>query len=684
MKLKKLNKALIAAGLVAGSAITAPVDAVMLSNDGLGEVLFCPFYTVQGPQDAARTTLFSVVNHNTSEYKAVKVRFHEAHNSRDALDFNLYLSPGDVWTGTLSRDADGVATLSTTDKSCTIPTSIMTEPTPFKTLAFTQAANNDGGNQDALRTNEGYFEVIEMGVIDKDALLLTTGSSGPLSAFPGIDTFGEAIKHVNGLPGGALGSDGVPVGCAALQEAAVNTNGTWKVPNVDGVAANLDNAHVAVAQPTGDLSGTVLVVQPSLGTVTSFNTTPLKHFYDVAPASDSACTATPGGNTGTEFCETNGVPLIDASTTNRAFDDLHSFKDLDPTTANSRSVQTYPNIAMAFPQISTHVTPDTLGGTLTVLEWADNEAVSSGITQGSAPEYFASVKDLDLALSNDASAVLSAAAAAAAADCGGTDGVPSVVATDGICANARPVSAVLAVTNLKNEFVLEQDAASGVDFRTDIIVAFPTKWYFSDNGVYDPAAGKVLDAVGGIEVSALEALAQPPFTAQFVSKGSKRDQACEKFTFSVWDREEGKPSSTPGVLVPSPAINVTAPGNFFCHEANVISLNDGDLLSSRIANGLTATVADSAGGTNAFNIDLPNGILSGWFDIAFDAAHTVTSVAAGGPAEALVTAITPSGIVKGLPALGAVSEGLVSGADGFFGNFTAGIPHKRVVEVSVP
>ena len=43
----------------------------------------------------------------TDQVKAIKVRFREAQNSAEVLDFNLYLSPFDVWTAKITdSDAD--------------------------------------------------------------------------------------------------------------------------------------------------------------------------------------------------------------------------------------------------------------------------------------------------------------------------------------------------------------------------------------------------------------------------------------------------------------------------------------------------------------------------------------------------------------------------------------------------
>src|SRR5690606_14660291 len=114
--------------------------AVNINPDGLGQVLVYPYYTVRNDQ----ATLVSVVN-TTDETKAVKVRFLEALNSREVLDFNLYLSPFDVWTGAIVATANG-AQLQVTDTSCTVP-GIETQPDQaedFRNFAYIAGANDDG------------------------------------------------------------------------------------------------------------------------------------------------------------------------------------------------------------------------------------------------------------------------------------------------------------------------------------------------------------------------------------------------------------------------------------------------------------------------------------------------------------------------------------------------------------
>ena len=114
MNRKNLTAAVLA-GLAGAAGIVGSAQAVNINSDGLGQVLIYPYYTVNG----GNTTVLSVVN-TTDHAKAVKVRFKEGVNSREVLDFNLYLSAWDVWTAAIYDD-DGAPTLIVNDNSCTVP-----------------------------------------------------------------------------------------------------------------------------------------------------------------------------------------------------------------------------------------------------------------------------------------------------------------------------------------------------------------------------------------------------------------------------------------------------------------------------------------------------------------------------------------------------------------------------------
>ena len=111
-KQKALFSAIAGAGAL---ALTGAANAVYVNHDGLGQVLVYPYYTARD----GVATLLSVVN-TTNNAKIVKVRFLEGKNSQEVLDFNLFLSPFDVWTGGVTAKSGG-AYLTTSDTSCTNP-----------------------------------------------------------------------------------------------------------------------------------------------------------------------------------------------------------------------------------------------------------------------------------------------------------------------------------------------------------------------------------------------------------------------------------------------------------------------------------------------------------------------------------------------------------------------------------
>lgn len=247
MKMKK--KVLSAAVLAAMSVGSA--QAVNLSQTGTGEVMIVPYYTVQGGEE----TVFSIVN-TTDETKAVKVRFHEPMNSREVLDFNLYLSPYDVWTAkVLDNSAGNGATIITSDKSCTVPAIddlVSTTTEDFRPYAYNgQMADSpaDGGPTGLERTREGYFEIIEMGIWANDGDgVLPWGVGAPDST------------HVSGTP----------ENCATLR-ASWADGGLWTI-----------NGNEDVAAPTGGLFAAAAVINVQAGTEMEVEATTLEAFSNIA------------------------------------------------------------------------------------------------------------------------------------------------------------------------------------------------------------------------------------------------------------------------------------------------------------------------------------------------------------------------------------------------------------------
>ncbi|MBU2887586.1 hypothetical protein KO507_17610 [Gilvimarinus agarilyticus] len=256
---KKLLPLAMLAGL-AGAAGTA--QAVHVNSDGLGEALIYPFYTVEEGQN----TYVTVVN-TTEEYKAVKVRFIEAENSAEVLDFNLYLSPEDVWTGAIVPDGDGTK-LITRDNSCTAPyiqrpdeDGEGTDGVSFVDYEF----DGDGGTQTIDRTREGYIEIIEMGVI----------TDGDIQ---------DEIQHdSSGMPGDcdsmrARWLDSGRVSTGGFEEETTGT-GEWLADAQDGFAQYADLDEGGSTSTLGGLYGYGVIINPAGGTNASYSAVALDEVF---------------------------------------------------------------------------------------------------------------------------------------------------------------------------------------------------------------------------------------------------------------------------------------------------------------------------------------------------------------------------------------------------------------------
>jgi hypothetical protein len=189
MKFSKKQMAL-AVGTVLGAASMIPsAQAVNLATDGLGQVLIFPYYTTR----AGWNTLFNITN-TSDKVVAVKVRFHEAQNSREVFDFNVIMSPQDVWNGWVTNDpTDDMPVFYTNDKTCTTP-QLTDQGRRFEgviegfeyrqwggRLSYTDVvdanlgifnyAADDGDNlgdpQNIQRMREGYVTVIMMGAAEE-------------------------------------------------------------------------------------------------------------------------------------------------------------------------------------------------------------------------------------------------------------------------------------------------------------------------------------------------------------------------------------------------------------------------------------------------------------------------------------------------------------------------------------
>ena len=240
--MKKSTLALSIAAAIGSFGLAGTASAAMeVNTNGVGHQLVFPYFTAQGDN----ATLLNITNTDTVNGKLVKVRFRGAANSDDLFDFQVLLSPGDVWTAAVSKDATtGLAQLSTTDKSCTLPASVnMT----FSTGRLDPSATADAK---ANGTREGYVEVINMGDISKsvyDGLTTTTGAQAT--------SLYKAVKHVSGV---------APCTAAVLEE---KLGSAFTTPNTE---------MNGITKPTGGLIGDWIILNQANTAAWSGSATAIK------------------------------------------------------------------------------------------------------------------------------------------------------------------------------------------------------------------------------------------------------------------------------------------------------------------------------------------------------------------------------------------------------------------------
>ena len=115
-----------------------------VAPDDRGDLALAPYYTVRDDW----VTGLHIVN-TSDKTQVVKVRFRRATDAMDALDFNLVMSPKDMYAGLLSRAANGDIAWTSPDTTCTAP-----------------AAQNKRLQMPAIYragAETGYVEIIAMG-----------------------------------------------------------------------------------------------------------------------------------------------------------------------------------------------------------------------------------------------------------------------------------------------------------------------------------------------------------------------------------------------------------------------------------------------------------------------------------------------------------------------------------------
>ena len=258
------------------------------NGGGPGHKLIVPYFSTQNNNN----TLLNIINTDLANGKAVKVRFRGAANSDDIFDFQVFLSPGDVWTAQINQGLDGISRLTTNDLSCTKPSKNVLNNVSFVTERL------DGTMTEAQKANgthEGYIEILNMADIPKTARAATgpvadVANSATAGIGAGNNPLFTAIKHpaLGAPPCASATAPGTAASSAAwaflddnnltydavapaittpanagLLPPTTGLMANWTIINVVGAAAFSGEA---IAVENRDLAG-FQATSPTLGTV---------------------------------------------------------------------------------------------------------------------------------------------------------------------------------------------------------------------------------------------------------------------------------------------------------------------------------------------------------------------------------------------------------------------------------
>jgi hypothetical protein len=110
---KKLLSSAMAVALASGLGFSGSASAIHLAEDGVGQVLLAPYYTVLN----GYSTEVTIVNTRTDVAVKAKVVLRSRAQSTEVLDFVCYLTPADVCRFTVRINASGQAEVYSTDDS---------------------------------------------------------------------------------------------------------------------------------------------------------------------------------------------------------------------------------------------------------------------------------------------------------------------------------------------------------------------------------------------------------------------------------------------------------------------------------------------------------------------------------------------------------------------------------------
>lgn len=546
-------------------------STLALNEAGVGHSLFVPYFTAQD----TNSTLINLVNTDRINGKAVKIRFRGAANSDDLYDFQVFLSPGDVWTAAVSKGANGFAKLTTTDASCTKPSKAVLNAQAFQSTRLDTA--NLAGDALAAGTREGYIEIFNMADIPPTATAGTvvagsgTGTVGATDHFPEYQYIGVA---------GDAGAAGAPTLVGLTADYGVGGN-----PAVPSAVLGVRNAAgggtvIGAAAPNGVNALFTAIKHVNKVAPCAAATTGIADVFAALDTADQANVLT--ANAAGMLAPTSGlmanwtiINVVGAAAWSGQATAIRSL------TAAGSSFGTTGNL-IYWPQTgSVATTPDSFTADPLLRSDSQMASASGAVTTtkaGGAAAITALFVDLP-----DMSTPYSAAAGVGALAPAATNYLSVSAAAGQPLNQAAQLTASLATRSITNEFLTDP----AISASTDMVFSFPTKRYstaFNYAATIVATAGatyedgrrftEIVDDgfLAGITTGYFgpsnTVINQPSAT-----NVNGRQICITGITGPLpYDREETTFSSPTAVVVsPAPVTPTTS----FCGEASVMSISNG-------------------------------------------------------------------------------------------------------------
>lgn len=299
--------------MAAGKIAKPTATNLEVTRAGVGHALIVPYFNAQN----GNMTVLHVTNTDQTNGKVAKVRFRSASNSDDLLDFQVFLSPGDVWTAAVVADANGLAQIVTADNTCTVPALASGVPQSFNNSSARLPAYLTEAQRNAL-TREGYVEIFN--VADISALKAFDTNGALNAAGPSRSPLYTATKHSGGVaPCSVAGS----AARTLLNAAAIADYGTEAAAAATGLDSGsgglMGDWYIINVPQTTTFSGAATAIVANTGAGTAGAVGNFRHFAQlgnnlVAAAGANGVTADPLFRSSDVFDATGAVVATAALT----------------------------------------------------------------------------------------------------------------------------------------------------------------------------------------------------------------------------------------------------------------------------------------------------------------------------------------------------------------------------------